>query len=260
MPPKNMKIHSNLRLSDLLREVNLNEEDDAKLGAELEKAFTDAISNSMGKFNELGKDAAEKVKDKEEVKAALQNAPELKQIATESVRRMNRMIAENNVKGRINEEVTLLFLASSAIILPALAQLVGVIATKIAKVLSMTLNTGESVDKFGNILIKFGAKMQEKVIGLIQNGLKFIPGYKKLPVDIGKELANILNILITCSVMVTKEVSDLIIKSGESAADIVKTMLKGAESVVVDGAIAAVKSGTTGIVKFIRTQMKEKFA
>ena len=94
-----------------------------------------------------------------------------------------------------------------------------------------------------------GHKWHDKIIGLIIKGLSVFPGFKELPADRQKKIANIIHTVI---------VAALAVNSGLEA---VKAMQHGSAVMAgIEGALTADKAGEVGVGKFIATSIAKLFA
>ena len=247
---KQKKVIATLTESELKRIIRnevmryLKEEDevDPEAEKEVEKAFTDAAAKLSAELSSIGKNVEAKEKDDAAVDAALKKQPELAKVAQEAVRRRGKALNEGKHRQAVNEEITILFVASLALAIPAIMQLVG----KIVKTISLFLGGS---GKAGEKLEHAGHKWHDKIIGLIIKGLSFFPGFKELPADKQKKIANIIHTVI---------VAALAVNSGLEA---VKAMQQGSAVMAgIEGALTAVKAGEVGIGKFISISIAKLFA
>ena len=170
--------------NEVMRYLKEEEEVDPEAEKEVEKAFTDAAAKLSAELSSIGKNVEAKEKDDAAVDAALKKQPELAKVAQEAVRRRGKALNEGKRRQAINEEITVLFIASVALALPAIMELVG----KIVKTISLFLGGS---GKAGEKLIHAGHKWHGKIIALILKGLTFIPGFKSLPADKQQKVANL---------------------------------------------------------------------
>ena len=228
--------------NEVLRYLKEEEEVDPEAEKEVEKAFTDAASKLSAELSSIGKNVEAKEKDDAAVDAALKKQPELAKVAQEAVRRRGRALNEGKRRQAMNEEITVLFVASVALALPAIMELVG----KIVKTISVFLG-GEG--KAGEKLIHAGHKWHGKIVALILKGLTFIPGFKNLDADKQKKVANIIHTVIVASLAVA------------SGAGAIKAMQHGSTAMAgIEGALTAVKAGEIGVGKFISSSIAKLFA
>lgn len=217
-----------IKLKDLIKEEDIN----PKVEDEVEKAFSDAISKSMGDFSSIGKEVQKKTQDQKSVEDAFKKTPELKKIANESMRRRNEAISEGDAEKQQLNEVGALFAISLAIALPRIVELIG----KAIKAISTSMG-GQG--KVGEKLEKAGHEWHEKIIDLMEKGLQFIPGFKNLPTDKQEKIAKVLHTLI---------IGGLAVSSGAGA---VTALMKGKSALAgVEGALTAVKAGELDMSKF----------
>lgn len=247
---KQKKVIATLTESELTRIIRnevmryLKEEDevDPEAAKEVEKAFTDAAAKLSAELSSIGKNVEAKEKDDAAVDAALKKQPELAKVAQEAVRRRGKALNEGKRRQAMNEEITVLFIASVALALPAIMELVG----KIVKTISLFLGGS---GKAGEKLIHAGHKWHGKIVALILKGLTFIPGFKSLPADKQQKVANIIHTVIVASLAVA------------SGAGAIKAMQQGSTAMAgIEGALTAVKAGEIGVGKFITTTIAKLFA
>jgi hypothetical protein len=264
MSTKVIKIDSNLKLGSVLKSIKseskiggidneftynslkkiLKEtvqrihEEDGEKDPELEKAIKGGFDQLVSGMSSIGKDAESKVDDEKAVQDALDDAPVLKKMVGESMNRRNRLLAEGNTRGALNEEAVILFIASLAIAMPKIIELVG-------KVVQWITNKLGGKNKVGEKIAHFGHWLHELVIKTIIKGLAFIPGFKKLPPDKQEKIAKVIHIVIVAS---------LGVYSGYSAWSALE---KGSNIMAgIEAAVAAVKAGELGIIQFITNQIK----
>lgn len=208
-------------------------DEDPKVEAEVEKAFTDAMNKAMTDFGTAAKEAEAKSDDENAVKAALKKAPGLEKVANESLRRRNKALMEGNIQEQQINEIGVLFAVSLAVAIPRIVELIG----KAVKFISIAMGGKGAI---GDKLQHTGHKWHEKIIKLIEKGLLLIPGFKELPPDKQEKIAKIVHMLI---------VGSLAVASGAGA---VEAITKGNSALAgVEGALAAVKAGEVGIGKFL---------
>ncbi|WWT39316.1 hypothetical protein [Microcystis phage Mel-JY01] len=225
-----------------LRETvqRLKEEDEAE--AELEKAFSDAFNSVMSDFSSAGKEAEQKVNDDKAVEDALKKTPELQKVANESYRRINSALTENNKRKQQINEVGFLFAVGIALAIPRIVELIGKLVSIVEKKLGGKSAVGEKLQHAGH-------EMHHMIISFVEKGLKFIPGFSKLPADKQEKIAHTVMTVI---------VAMLAVYSGAGA---IEALTKGDTVIAgIEAALAAVKSDEVGITKFLSSAISKIIA
>lgn len=213
-------------------------EDDEKMPQD--NAVNSALGTIDDELGKIAKDVENKMKDDAQVQAALKKAPALAKVANESIVRKHKAIVEGNRQARINEE--LLFAVSVAMAIPAIVKLVGVLVKKISVAMG-----GEG--KVGDYLTHKGDHWHHMITDFIFKGLQFMPGFKKLPTDKQKKIANIVHTVIVAS---------LAVASGAGAVD---ALSKGSHTMAgLEGALTAVKAGEVGVGEFLKNSLSKIIA
>lgn len=226
-------------LRETLRRINEEDEDiDPEMKKEMEKAFTDGMNQLANGLSSIGKEAESKVDDEKAVEDALEDAPVIQKMVGEALIRRKRMIQEGNTRGRLNEELTTLFLVSLAIAMPKIIELIG-------KVTQWIINKLGGKSKAGDKIAHFGHWLHELMIKAITKGLYIVPGFKKLPKDKQEKIAKVIHTVV---------VAGLAAASGIGAFD----ALSNSSYIIggIESALTAVKAGELGIITFITTQIK----
>ena len=222
----------------LKEEDEVNPQDEKDVMAAFEKAAKDMEAG----LSKIGGDVDKKNDDEKAVDAALKKQPELAKVANECIKRRKKALTEGKSRNALNEEVTLLFISSLAMAIPAIVELIG----KIVKSLSILLGGS---GKAGEKLIHAGHKWHHKITGLILKGLQKLPYFKDLPADKQEKFANIIHTAI---------VAVLAIYSGKGAIDAIS---HGSGALAgIEAALTAVKAGEIGIGKFITSAAAKLFA
>lgn len=204
---------------------------------DVEAAFNKLSSD----FSSIGNEVQTKLKDDAAVEDAMKKQPEIAKVATEGVKRKTKALAEGNVPAQLNEEITILFLASLALALPKIVELIG----KGVKYVTIALG---GKGKVGNWLEHAGHKMHETVLKLIMKMLTVVPGFKQLPPDKQEKVANIIH---TCII------AGLAIASGVGA---IKALQHGSHTfATLEGALAAIKGGEVATSKFVAQAISKVF-
>lgn len=228
--------------NEVLRYLKEEDEVDPQAEKDVMAAFEKAAKDMEAGLNKIGSDVEKKKDDEKAVEDALKKQPALAKVANESIKRRKKALTEGKSRQVVNEELTLLFITSLAMAIPAIVQLIG----KIVKSISLFLGgTGKAGDK----LIHAGHKWHQKITGLILKGLTLVPGFKELPSDKQQKIANIVHTVI---------VATLAVASGAGAIDAVS---KGSNVMAgIEGALTAVKAGEVGIGKFLTDAISKLFA
>jgi hypothetical protein len=228
--------------NEVIRYLKEEDEVDPQDEKDVMAAFEKAAKDMEAAFGKIGADVEKKKDDEKAVEDALKKQPALAKIATESIKRRKKALSEGKARQAVNEELTLLFVTSLALAVPAIVQLIG----KIVKSISILLGgTGKAGDK----LIHAGHKWHHKITSLILKGLQLIPGFKQLPSDKQEKIANTVHTVIVASLAVA------------SGAGAIKAASQGANVMAgIEAALTAVKAGEVGVGKFLTDTISKLLA
>jgi hypothetical protein len=228
--------------NEVMRYLKEEDEVDPQDEKDVMAAFEKAAKDMEAGLSKIGGEVEKKKDDEKAVEDALKKQPALAKVANESVKRRKRALTEGKTRQAMNEELSLLFITSLALAIPAIVQLIGKIVNGISLLLG---GKGKAGDK----LIHAGHKWHHKITGLILKGLTVLPGFKQLPADKQQKIANIVHTVIVAS---------LAVASGAGAIDAVS---KGSNVMAgIEAALTAVKAGEVGVGKFLTDTISKLFA
>lgn len=240
MSRKEISLRKLVRENEFAQQQGLRE--DGEEPQPQDKAVEDAFNKLTSDFSTIGHEVQSKLKDDKAVEDAMKKQPEIAKVATEGVKRKGKALAEGNVPAQLNEEITILFLASLALALPKIVELIG----KGIKYVTIALG---GKGKVGSWLEHAGHKMHETILKLIMKLLTVVPGFKQLPPDKQEKIANIIH---TCII------AGLAIASGVGA---IKAVQDGSHAFAsIEGALAAIKGGEVATSKFVADAISKIFS
>lgn len=203
-------------------ERKLSEEMDDN--SEMEQDFADALKDMAKNMNAEKSNLEKKQNDKEEVKTALKNAPDLAKVASN--------YTSESKKKKINE-VDAVFFVGLALALPKLAEIAADITDKLSKKLG-----GGDKTKIAEFLRTSAQKLHHTYIKIVKIALLAVPSFRKADTKIQNQVAEIIFTVI---------IAGLAVYSGYNAVKAGISTLGALE-----GAMAAVKSGE--VAQFLSKQ------
>lgn len=203
-------------------ERKLSEEMDDN--SEMEQDFADALKDMAKNMNAEKSNLQKKQNDKEEVKTALKNAPDLAKVASN--------YTSESKKKKINE-VDAVFFVGLALALPKLAEIAADITDKLSKKLG-----GGDKTKIAEFLRTSAHKLHHTYIKIVKIALLAVPSFRKADTKIQNQVAEIIFTVI---------IAGLAVYSGYNAVKAGISTLGALE-----GAMAAVKSGE--VAQFLSKQ------
>lgn len=203
-------------------ERKLSEEMDDN--SEMEQDFADALKDMAKNMNAEKSNLEKKQNDKEEVKTALKNAPDLAKVASN--------YTSESKKKKINE-VDAVFFVGLALALPKLAEIAADITDKLSKKLG-----GGDKTKIAEFLRTSAHKLHHTYIKIVKIALLAVPSFRKADTKIQNQVAEIIFTVI---------IAGLAVYSGYNAVKAGISTLGALE-----GAMAAVKSGE--VAQFLSKQ------
>jgi len=192
--------------------------------SEMERIFQSELKNMVVDLSSKKSELEKKQNNKEEIKNALKNAPDLANAASNK--------SNESKKDKINE-VDAVFFVGLALALPKIAEIVANLINSLSKKLG-----GGDKTKIADFLRRNGNKLHHVYLKIVRIALLSVPSFRKSDRTTQDKVAEVVFTLI---------IAGLAVYSGYSAVKAGITTLGALE-----GAMAAIKSGE--VVQFLSKQ------
>jgi hypothetical protein len=192
--------------------------------SEMERIFQSELKNMVVDLSSKKSELEKKQNNKEEIKNALKNAPDLANAASNK--------SNESKKNKINE-VDAVFFVGLALALPKIAEIVANLINSLSKKLG-----GGDKTKIADFLRRNGNKLHHVYLKIVRIALLSVPSFRKSDRTTQDKVAEVVFTLI---------IAGLAVYSGYSAVKAGITTLGALE-----GAMAAIKSGE--VVQFLSKQ------
>ena len=192
--------------------------------SQMEKEFEQELKNMVNDLNSSKLELEKKQKDKEEIKTALKNAPDLAKAASNT--------SNESKKSKINE-LDAVFYVGLALALPKIAEIVANLINSLSKKLG-----GGDKTKIAEFLRTSAHKLHHTYVKIVRVALLTVPSFRNSDRKTQEKVAEVVFTLI---------IAGLAVYSGYSAAKAGITTVGALE-----GAMAAIKSGE--VVQYLSKQ------